>query len=118
MAWEQDGAHQDSGGLLLIFTLMHHEQNKSSYSASISSRILSIAAGAVAHLELDVTLPFDKGSVPRHFSLSARELSKELGMRVAVNLHALLAAIGIALIGVEEAIGSISHHLSPLQVQS
>jgi F0F1-type ATP synthase membrane subunit c/vacuolar-type H+-ATPase subunit K len=37
-------------------------------------------------------------------------------MRVAVKLHALLAAIGIALIGVE-AVGSISHHPSPLQVK-
>jgi len=73
--------------------------------------------GAVAHLEIDVTLPFNKGSVPWYFSLSARELSEELGMRVAVKLHALLAAIGIALIGVEEAVGSISHHPSPLQVK-
>ena len=73
--------------------------------------------GVVVHLEFDVSLPFDKGSVPRHFYLSARELSEELGMRVTVKLHALLAAIGIALIGVEEAVGSISHHPSPLQVQ-
>jgi hypothetical protein len=73
--------------------------------------------GALVHLELDVTLPFDKGSVPWHFSLSARELSEEIGMRVAVKLHALLAAIGIALIGVEEAVGSISHRPSPLQVK-
>jgi hypothetical protein len=73
--------------------------------------------GTRVHLELDVTLPFDKGSVPWHFSLSARELSEEIGMRVAVKLHALLAAIGIALIGVEEAVGSISHDPSPLQVK-
>jgi hypothetical protein len=68
------------------------------------------------HLELDVTLPFDKGSVPWHFSLSVRELGEEIGMRVTVNLHTLLAAIGIALISVEEAVGSISHHPS-LQVK-
>jgi hypothetical protein len=71
----------------------------------------------IVHLELDVTMPFDKGSVPWHFFLSARELSEEVGMRVAVSLHTLLAAIGIALIGIEEAVGSISLHPYPFQVK-
>ena len=62
----------------------------------------------LVHLKLDVILPFDKGSVPRHFSLSLRELSIEFRMCIAVQLHTLDATIHIALIGVEEAIGSIS----------
>jgi hypothetical protein len=73
--------------------------------------------GALFHLELGVTLPFDKCSVPWHFFFSARELSEELGMRVAVKLHALLAAIGIPLIGVEEAVRNISYYTSPLKVK-
>jgi len=71
----------------------------------------------VAYLELDIALPFDKGSVPRHFSLSARELSEKLGVRVAIKLHALLAAIGITLISVEKAMVIMSFHPSPLQVK-
>jgi hypothetical protein len=73
--------------------------------------------GALVHLELDVALPFDKGSVPWHFSLSVRELSEEIGMRLTVKLHALLTAIDIALISVEEAVGSISHRPSHLKVK-
>ena len=64
--------------------------------------------GTQVHLKLDVTLTFDKGGMPWHISLSTRKLSEELGMRLAVKLHALLAAIGIALIGVKEAVESIS----------
>lgn len=41
--------------------------------------------------------------MPWDLSLSVCKVSEELGMRAAVKLHALHAAIGIALIGVEEA---------------
>jgi hypothetical protein len=98
----------------LLFAVIRHEQNESSHSASIAGRILSIERDALVHLELDVTLSFDKGSMPWYFSLSACELSEKIGMGVSVDLHALLATVTIALIGVEEAVGSISHHPSSL----
>jgi hypothetical protein len=59
-------------------------------------------------LELDVALPFDKGSVPWHVSFSIRKLTEELGVRITVKLHALQAAVGVALIGIEEAVRRIS----------
>lgn len=65
---------------MLIFTLIHHYQNKSSYFALVTGHIISTANGALVHLELNVTLLFDKGSVPWYFSLSAHELSEEIGM--------------------------------------
>jgi hypothetical protein len=97
-----------------IFTLIHMSRISLHILHQLLTASYLLRHSAVAHLEVDVTLPFDKGSMPWHFSLSARELSEELGMRVAVKLHALLAAIGIALIGVEETVGSISHSPSPL----
>lgn len=57
-------------------------------------------------LEFDVTLSLDKSSVPRHFSLSTCKLSKELGMCLAINRHTLDAAVGVTLIGIEEAVGT------------
>jgi hypothetical protein len=100
-----------------IFTLIHHEQNNLHILYQLLAAYYILLHGVLVHLELDVTLPFDKGSMPWHFSLSARELSEEIGVRIAVKLHALLAAIGIALIGVEKAVQSISHHRSPLQTK-
>jgi hypothetical protein len=67
-------------------------------------------------LELDVALPLNKSSMPRYFSLAISELSEELSMRPAIELHALYATIGIALIRVEEAVVCISHYSSLLQV--
>jgi hypothetical protein len=58
-------------------------------------------------LKLDEALSLDKCSVPWNFSLSNRELSVEFGVGIAINLHALDAAIGLTLIGVEEAIRAL-----------
>lgn len=65
---------------------------------------MSTYHSAALCLKLDVTLSLDKGSVPWHLSLSARKLGIEISMCFAINLHALDAAISLALIGVEETV--------------
>lgn len=58
----------------------------------------------VRRLELGIALSLDKRGVRRDTFLAAGNIRKELGMSVAVNLHALHGAIGEALVGVNEAV--------------
>ena len=58
--------------------------------------------------KLDIAFSLNKSSMPGHFSLSARKLSKKCCMRVAVELHTSQSALNIALIGIEEAVKYVS----------
>ena len=56
--------------------------------------------------EFNIALVFHKSGMPLHIALLLGQFHVEIGMSIAVNGHTLEGTIHIALIRVEEAIGS------------